>query len=164
MREDPQTDSSVDHTVLAALPILVPPLRDRPDDIPLLVWAIVEGRQSALGRRIERVPKRVMDALISYGWPGNVRELENVIERALIRSTGATLHVEEPFATTARPGADRLDRVERQHILRVLERCGWRIDGTGHAAAVLGLHPNTLRFRMQKLGISRPSRRPQPPP
>jgi len=93
-----------------------------------------------------------------------VRELQNVIERALILSTGATLHVEEPFTLTAPPDANRPDLVERQHILRVLERCGWWIDGTGHAAAVLGLHPNTLRFRMQKLGIKRPSRRPQPIP
>jgi len=100
-----------------------------------------------------------MDALVSYDWPGNVRELENVIERALILATGSTLHVEEPIAVAARPAAERLDAIERQHILRVLDRCGWRIHGQGNAAALLGLRPSTLRSRMQKLGIRRPARR-----
>jgi transcriptional regulator with GAF, ATPase, and Fis domain len=143
---------------LAVFPILVPPLRDRREDIPLLVWSIIERRQLDLGRHIERVPKRVMDALVSYGWPGNVRELENVIERALILSTGPTLQVEQPMAAASRPAADRLETVEREHIVRVLDRCGWRIDGRENAAMVLGLHPSTLRSRMQKLGISRPAR------
>ncbi len=146
---------------LGVFPILVPPLRERREDIALLIWAIIERRQTGLGRRIERVPTRTMDALTRYAWPGNVRELENVVERALILSTGATLRLEEPFsgvtsATTARRSADRLDHVEREHILRVLERCGWRIDGKGHAAEILGLQPSTLRSRMEKLGIRRP--------
>jgi transcriptional regulator with GAF, ATPase, and Fis domain len=147
---------------LNVFPIPVPPLRERREDVPLLVWAIVERRQVDLGRRIERVPKRVMDALVNYGWPGNVRELENVIERALILSPGSTLQLEEPLAATARPRADRLDEIEQEHILRVLERCGWRIDGEGNAAAVLALQPSTLRSRMHKLGIKRPPRAPQP--
>ncbi len=143
---------------VATFPIHVPPLRDRREDIPLLVWSIIERRQAALGRRIDTVPKRVMDALMRYDWPGNVRELENVIERALILSPGSTLRLAEPLTASTRPTPDRLDDIEREHILRMLERCGWRINGEGNAAAVLGLEPSTLRSRMQKLGIRRPTR------
>ena len=143
---------------VATFPIHVPPLRDRREDIPLLVWSIIERRQTALGRRIDTVPKRVMDALMHYGWPGNVRELQNVIERALILSPGPVLRLEESLAAPARPTPDRLDEIERKHILGMLDRCGWRINGDGNAAAVLGLEPSTLRSRMQKLGIRRPAR------
>jgi transcriptional regulator with GAF, ATPase, and Fis domain len=143
---------------VAIFPIHVPPLRDRREDIPLLVWSIIERRQAALGHRIDTVPKRVMDALMHYGWPGNVRELQNVIERALILSPGSALKLEEPLAASMRPTPDRLEEVEREHILRVLERCGWRINGEGNTAALLGLEPSTLRSRMQKLGIRRPAR------
>jgi transcriptional regulator of acetoin/glycerol metabolism len=99
-----------------------------------------------------------MDALRRYDWPGNVRELQNVVERALILSPGAALRLEEPLATQTRRAPDRLDQNEREHILRILERCRWRINGEGNAAAVLGLEPSTLRSRMQKLGIRRPAR------
>jgi len=143
---------------VATFPIQVPALRDRREDIPLLVWSIIERRQVALGRRIDTVPKRVMDALIHYSCPGNVRELQNVIERALILSPGPALRLEEPLAAPARPTPDRLDEIEREHIRRMLDRCGWRINGAGNAAAVLGLEPSTLRSRMQKLGIRRPTR------
>jgi formate hydrogenlyase transcriptional activator len=143
---------------VATFPIHVPPLRDRREDIPLLVWSIIERRQVALGHRIDTVPKRVMDTLMHYAWPGNVRELQNVIERALIVSPGSALRLAEPLAVPTRPTPDRLDEVERAHILRILERCGWRINGAGNAAAVLGLEPSTLRSRMQKLGIGRPAR------
>jgi len=147
---------------VATFPIHVPPLRDRRDDIPLLVWSMIERLQAALGHHVETVPKRVMDALMRYGWPGNVRELQNVIERALILSPGSALRLAEPLAASTRRTPDRLDEIEREHILRILERCGWRINGDGNAAAVLGLEPSTLRSRMQKLGIRRPSR-PQAP-
>jgi formate hydrogenlyase transcriptional activator len=143
---------------LGAFPIHVPSLRERREDIPLLVWSVIERRRLDLDRPVQRVPKRVMDALVSYAWPGNVRELENVIERALILSRGSALQMEEPLAVATRPAADRLDGIEREHILRVLERCGWRINGKGNAATVLGLEPSTLRSRMQKLGIRRPAR------
>ena len=148
---------------LSVFPIQVPPLRDRREDIPVLVWACINRRQSRLGRRIERVPKRAMEALMAYAWPGNVRELENVIERALILSTGSTLRLDETLGAavrgaTAQPALERLDDVERAHICRVLEGTSWKIDGKGHAAEKLGLHPNTLRSRMEKLGISRPAR------
>jgi transcriptional regulator with GAF, ATPase, and Fis domain len=148
---------------LSVFPIQVPPLRDRRQDIPLLVWAYINRRQAQLGRRIERVPERTMEALMAHAWPGNVRELENVIERALILSTGSTLRLEGPLGASARATAphhvpERLDDVERAHIRRLLEDSGWKIDGEGHAAEKLGLHPNTLRSRMKKLGIARPAR------
>jgi formate hydrogenlyase transcriptional activator len=146
---------------LGVFPILVPPLRERREDIPLLVWAIIERRQAELGRRVESVPQPVMDALASYAWPGNVRELQNVIERALILSPGPTLHLDEPFPAmdpeTSEVFAERADQVERDHLLRVLTRYGWKIEGPGHAAEALGLHPSTLRGRMHKLGIRRPA-------
>jgi formate hydrogenlyase transcriptional activator len=146
---------------LSVFPIFAPALRERREDISLLVWAIIERKQAKLGRHIDRVPKRVMDAFVSYSWPGNVRELENVVERALILSTGAALHLEEPLAA-ARPAVagDSLDQAARAHILYVLERCAWQINGPGHAAELLGLHPSTLRFRMRRLGIKRGSSQP----
>jgi transcriptional regulator with GAF, ATPase, and Fis domain len=148
---------------VAAFPVHVPPLRERREDIPLLVWSIIERRQVTLGRRIDTVPKRVMDRLMHYGWPGNVRELQNVIERALILSPGPTLQLEELPGAPTPPTPDRLDEIEREHILRILERCDWRINGEGNAAAVLGLEPSTLRSRMQKLGLRRPTRPHLPP-
>jgi transcriptional regulator with GAF, ATPase, and Fis domain len=150
---------------LNVFPIRLPPLRDRREDIPLLVWSIISRRQRALGRRITDVPKRAMQALTAYDWPGNVRELENVVERALVLSHGSTLQLEDPGGGGAWPAAAApaarapllaLDDVEREHIRSVLERCGWRVNGAGNAAEMLGLHPNTLRFRMKKLGIARP--------
>jgi len=149
---------------LGVFPVQVPPLRDRREDIPLPVWAYITRRQVQLRRRIERVPKRAMEALMGYAWPGNIRELENVIERALILSTGSALHVEE-MLTFASPctaehlAHERLDDVQRAPIRRVLEGCDWRIDGKGHAAEKLGLNPSTLRSWMERLGITRPARR-----
>jgi transcriptional regulator with GAF, ATPase, and Fis domain len=149
---------------LSVFPIVLPPLRDRLDDIPQLVWAFVTRLQRQLGRRIERVPRATMDALQQYDWPGNVRELQNAVERAMIRSTGEVLEMDETFAGARRRPAHRagdstLAAVERVHIAAVLDECRWRINGPGHAAERLGLHPNTLRFRMKKLGITRPVRR-----
>jgi transcriptional regulator with GAF, ATPase, and Fis domain len=148
---------------LSVFPIQVPPLRERREDIPILVWAFIDRRQTELGRHIERIPARAMAALRAYAWPGNVRELENVIERALILSTGSTLRLAETPGALGRgaagpPPSERLDDLERTHIRRVVEGCGWRIHGKGNAAEQLGLHPNTLRSRMQKLGITRPVR------
>ena len=150
---------------IAVFTIRIPPLRERRDDIPLLVWSIVNRRQPELDRRIERISKRTMDALQSYPWPGNVRELENVIERALILSRGPTLEVDELLAGGAagtgqpRHASDSFDAVAADHIVHVLERCNWKIDGSGNAAEVLGLHPNTLRSRMKRLGIARPGKK-----
>jgi len=152
---------------LCVYPIRLPSLRERPDDIPRLVWFFINRRQRELGRHITKVPQSVMDALQRCPWPGNVRELENVVERAMISSSGDTLHLDEPspagLAGSARASraaeSDNLDSVQCAHIESVLERCGWRINGTGNAAERLGVHPNTLRFRMKKLGVVCPEGR-----
>jgi len=147
---------------LTIFPIALPPLRDRREDIPQLVWFFINRHQRRMGRQIERVPRAAMDALQRYDWPGNLRELQNVIERAMIRSKGEVLEIDEGFGggrrREATPSGDRtLATVERAHIESVLDECDWRINGPGHAAEKLGLHPNTVRFRMKKLGIARPT-------
>ena len=146
---------------LSVFPIRLPSLRERREDIPALVWFIIRKRQRAMERWIKDVPATVMDALQAHTWPGNVRELENVIERALIHSPGGTLRLlDEGFEMPAsRVPADggTLSAVEKTHIQRILRECHWRINGLGNAAERLGLHPNTLRFRMRKLGIVRGS-------
>jgi formate hydrogenlyase transcriptional activator len=149
---------------LTVFPIALPPLRDRFEDIPELVWFFITRHQRRMGRHITRVPRAAMEALQRYDWPGNLRELQNVIERAMIRSTGDVLEIDEVFGggrrrATGRAGERTLADVERAHIEAVLDECGWRINGTGHAAEKLGLKPNTLRFRMKRLGITRPGRR-----
>jgi formate hydrogenlyase transcriptional activator len=150
---------------LSVFPIEVPPLRDRREDIPLLVWHFIQARQRALGRMIRKIPKTAMGALQAYDWPGNVRELQNVIERAMILSEGSVLRVEERLGPTPerdagerRRASEALRDTERVHIEQVLERCRWTIEGRGQAAERLGLNPSTLRNRMRKLGITRPAR------
>jgi formate hydrogenlyase transcriptional activator len=142
--------------------ITLPPLRARRDDIPDLVWSLIKLHQHNLARHVTTVPEDVMDALVRYDWPGNVRELENVIERALIRTIGETLRLDYPLrATSAAAGNNHdqtLDGVQRQHIEKVLRECGGRINGADNAAVRLGLHPNTLRFRIKKLGVVVPGR------
>jgi formate hydrogenlyase transcriptional activator len=142
---------------LSVFPIHVPSLRERRQDIPPLVWFFIHSHQRELGRRVTKVPSHVMTALVNHDWPGNVRELENVVERALIRSPGDTLQLEPSFGEKPRERAmavgGTLDEVQRAHIEQTLRQCGWRINGSGNAAERLGLHPNTLRFRMKKLGI-----------
>jgi transcriptional regulator with GAF, ATPase, and Fis domain len=143
---------------LSVFPIRLPPLRERREDIPALVWSIIRKRERATHRTIRRVSDAVMEQLQRRNWPGNVRELENVIERALIHTTGDTLTLleENLEVDTATPeDATSLSAVERTHIQQVLRACNWRINGVGNAAERLGLHPNTLRFRMKKLGIVR---------
>ena len=152
---------------LRVFPIELPPLRARKEDIPLLVWHFLERLARTIGKQIDRVPAATMDRLIAYDWPGNIRELRNVLERALVLSPGPVLRLEElgesPKAAvpapTARRGARALEDVEREHILRTLEACDWRVKGQGNAAAQLKLHPNTLQSRMKKLGIRRPAPR-----
>ncbi len=147
---------------LTVFPIRLPPLRERPEDIPTLVWFFIHQRQRSLHRQIKKVPAAVMTGLKGYSWPGNVRELENVVERAMIRSTADTLFLDEglgPFARRENGARGHtLEAVERKHIEDVLQRCSWRINGPGNAAEQLAIHPNTLRFRMKKLGILRPGR------
>jgi formate hydrogenlyase transcriptional activator len=154
---------------LSVVPITLPPLRARREDIPLLVWACVTRRQGVLRKRITEIPDPIMQTLQAYDWPGNIRELENVVERALIRSGGPILQLDDVLspgdpATAAGPvGGRRLEVVERGHLLEVLAECQWRINGPGNAAERLGLNPSTLRFRMRKLGIVRPGRRKEGP-
>ena len=146
---------------LRVVPIEVPPLRDRREDIPLLVWHYVRRHQIGVHKTIRRIPNRISKALADYGWPGNVRELANVIERAVILSDGETLVVDEAFVREQAPSAidaesDDLQAVERAHIVETLDKCGWKVKGRGNTAERLGLNPSTLRARMKKLGIQRP--------
>ena len=149
---------------LSVFPIELPPLRERCDDIALLVWYFITKCQRKLGKNVTEVPRKIMDTLTAYTWPGNVRELENVIERAVILTSGPTLRVDESFVagvTPVRPMATAgktLDDVERAYILQIIEECSGRIKGSMNAAARLGLNPSTLRSRMKKLGIDRPRR------
>ena len=153
---------------LSVFPIHLPALRERTEDIPALVWFFIHRHQRELERRITKVPQAVMSALQQHAWPGNIRELENVVERAMIRTTGDTLRLDDAAGTATRPltssGDDSLDAIQRLHIERILRECGWRINGTGNAAERLGVHPNTLRFRMQKLGVVCPGGRLRRPP
>lgn len=146
---------------LNVFPITIPPLRQRAEDIPLLVKHFIAKFNKKIGKRIESVSKETMNAFQDYGWPGNVRELESVIERAVITSQGTALQVLDKFDTFRKPGevagqeVKALVELEHDHILQVLKQTGWRIEGKQGAALLLGLNPSTLRARMRKYGISR---------
>ena len=146
---------------LNVFPITIPPLRQRKEDIPLLVNHFVTKFNHKIGKRIETISKETLNALQEYHWPGNVRELESVIERAVITSQGSALQVLDRF-DTFRKTADQagqdvkpLVELEHDHILQVLQKTGWRIEGKNGAAGLLGLNPSTLRARMRKYGIVR---------
>ncbi len=143
---------------LNVFPITLPPLRERREDIPLLVWAFVQEFCQSMGRSIKNIQKKTMELFQSYSWPGNVRELRNVIEKAMILSTRSTLAIDRLGAEF--PPEDHnetLEDVERNHILRVLESTGWRVSGKSGASRILDLKESTLRSRMLKLGIKRPA-------
>ncbi len=143
---------------LNVFPIRVPALRERVDDIPLLVWHFVDEFSKAFGKRIETIAKNNMEALQRYTWPGNIRELRNVVERAMITAPGPRLTIPVPETSPAASGRSvRLIDVERTHIRRVLESTRWRIRGVGGAAEQLGLKPTTLETRLAKLGLKRPA-------
>jgi PAS domain S-box-containing protein len=162
---------------LSVFPISVPPLRERKEDIPLLVNAFVGRENKRLGKQIESVPRETMEALQNYPWPGNVRELQSVITRAAIVTRGEKLQLAERLlqrtdeaslraettdsaaapSFSAGSGFLTLNELERHYISSVLEKTGWRVSGEGGAAEILGLNPNTLRSRLEKLGIRRPS-------
>jgi len=142
---------------LAVVPVTVPPLRERPEDIVLLVRAIVDEVGRKMGRRIEAIDEGSLAALRRYPWPGNVRELRNVVERAIILGGESTLWIELPEHRAKAINASlTLEDMERHHIVQILDRTGWRVRGTEGAAKVLGLPPSTLETRMAKLGIRRP--------
>jgi formate hydrogenlyase transcriptional activator len=165
---------------LNVVPLRVPALRDRVTDLPLLVTFFVQKCAKKIGKRIASVSQEAMRRLTGYPWPGNIRELQNVIERAVILSSGDTLVLVDelraaPATTAARPvggqiknieispapapkGGGSLDDVERHHIESVLNQSNWMIEGERGAARILDMNPSTLRSRMQKLGIKRPSR------
>jgi formate hydrogenlyase transcriptional activator len=147
---------------LNVFPIVVPPLRERAEDIPLLVRYFAQKHARRMDRRIETIPAEEMEALTRYHWPGNVRELENLIERAVILSRGPALHVPLPEDRLSgeSPAASpvTLEAAERDHILRALRGTNWVIAGPNGAAARLGMKRTTLQSRMAKLGISRPGR------
>jgi len=142
---------------LNVFPIRVPPLRDRVEDIPLLVWRFVDEFAKAFGKRVDTIPRENMAALQRYSWPGNIRELRNVVERAMIVSTGPRLTITVPMMQgAAGKRSTRIVDVEREHVFSVLESTSWRIRGSGGAAERLGLRPTTLETRMAKLGLVRP--------
>ncbi len=142
---------------LNVFPIRVPPLRERVEDIPLLVWRFVEEFSKAFGKRIESIPKDNMSMLQRYPWPGNVRELRNLVERAVIGASGPRLSVALPAGSSERHSVRLID-VEREHVRSVLDSTGWRIRGVGGAAERLGLKATTLETRMAKLGLQRARR------
>ncbi|GAB6096806.1 hypothetical protein JCM14469_30590 [Desulfatiferula olefinivorans] len=140
-------------------PITMPPLRDRTEDIPLLVDYYVRRIAKRLGKSIGIIPAGVMQDLKAYHWPGNIRELENVLERAVINSSGPKLHLADnlniPFSSL-KNDHKTLEAIERDHILRVLEQTRWKVSGKNSASEILGLNRSTLRARMRKLHIDRP--------
>jgi PAS domain S-box-containing protein len=143
---------------LNVFPITIPPLRQRKVDIPLMVQAFVERYARKLGKEITSIPDATLKALQDYLWPGNVRELESIIERAVILCPGPVLELAETLVPPSQLSSSMrtLEEAERNQILKILSETRWRIEGKDGAAAILGLHPSTLRARMHKLGILRP--------
>jgi formate hydrogenlyase transcriptional activator len=148
---------------LNVFPVRVPPLRERQEDIPLLVRHFVQQFARRMGKVVDTIPAETMNALIRYHWPGNIRELQNLVERAIILSSGPVLKV--PLndlhalpvapATTAGRKIETLEESERRHILEALDAADWVISGRKGAANALGLKRSTLQARMEKLGIRR---------
>ncbi|MDP3481416.1 MAG: sigma 54-interacting transcriptional regulator [Desulfoprunum sp.] len=145
---------------LNIFPITMPPLRERLDDIPLLVDFYVKKISKRLGKAIEFIPETVMEALKEYNWPGNIRELENVLERAVINSSGPKLRLVDELKKSLKDVSSTspmtMEAVERDHILRVLEQTNWKVSGKNSASEILGLDRSTLRARMSKLNIEKP--------
>jgi formate hydrogenlyase transcriptional activator len=143
---------------LNVFPIRLPSLRERVEDIPLLVWRYVTEFSATFGKKIETITSQTMAALQRYPWPGNVRELRNVVERAMIKSRGGELPIELPRPVLSSINrSERLVDVETEHMRQVLDITRWRIRGANGAADRLGLRPTTLESRMAKLGLRRPT-------
>lgn len=143
---------------LNVVPITIPPLRERREDVEPLVWSVIRELSAGMGSRIESISQADMDRLRDYAWPGNVRELHNVVERAMIGARGPILKIRPPVRPTTAPSTEiaTLDDMQRSHIRAALENTDWRIRGENGAARILGLKPSTLESRMVKLGIKRP--------
>ena len=142
---------------LNVFPITMPPLRERMEDIPALVWAFVKEFEKTMAKRIESISRKSMQALQRYPWPGNVRELRNVIEQAMIICQGTILHIRIPnFQESIKSVELKLEDVVRNHIVQVLENSGWRVKGKNGAAEILGIKPTTLYSKISRLGIKRP--------
>jgi transcriptional regulator with GAF, ATPase, and Fis domain len=141
---------------LNVFPISVTPLRNRKEDIPLLMEYYLKYYSEKLNKPIKTIPKKIIKRMMEYSWPGNVRELENVIERAIITSETISLNIES-FPTDERSIDDNLplEELERSHIIKTLEKTYWKISGPGGAAEILKMNPETLRSKMRKLGIKR---------
>jgi len=144
---------------LNVFPITMPPLRDRIEDIPLLVEYYIQKIAKRMGKDTPVIPQNVMNTLENYHWPGNIRELENVLERAVINSSGPKLHLvddlNKPFAYSSK-SLKTLEAMERDYIVRILEQTHWKVSGNNSAAQILGLNRSTLRARMRKLDIKKP--------
>ena len=144
---------------LNVFPITVPPLRDRKEDIPVLIEHFVRRFSQKVGKKISSISPGSLRILQDYAWPGNVRELANVLERAVINTNGAVLrivdHFEKPQVDALTQSDKTLEEMEKEYIIRILDSTGWRIDGHRGAAKILGLNPSTLRTRMTKLGIQK---------
>jgi PAS domain S-box-containing protein len=143
---------------LNVFPITIPPLRKRKEDLPELINYFIERKSKEYNKNIEQISKADLQRLMEYGWPGNVRELKNVIERSVIASEGKTIKLDWFFnrKTEKIEGTETLEQIERDHIVKIMNECQWRINGEQGAAEKLNMHPNTLRSRMKKLGLSRP--------
>jgi formate hydrogenlyase transcriptional activator len=144
---------------LNVFPIIVPPLRDRSEDIPSLVEHFVKKFAQKVDRKISSIPPATMRVLSEYTWPGNVRELANVIERAVINTDDSVLRIVDNFERTNEeqqiPADKTLEEIEKEYIVRILTSTNWQLDGPRGAARILGLNPSTLRARMNKLGIQK---------
>ena len=144
---------------LNVFPIVIPPLRERTEDIPMLVWAFVRRFENKMGKRFDSISKKCMENLIHYSWPGNVRELKNIVERSMILCKGKKLEMRLPKeAFFEKPTIMSLKDIEREHILSVLRNTDWRISGKGSAGELLGLKRTTLQSKMKKLDIRKPSK------
>jgi formate hydrogenlyase transcriptional activator len=147
---------------LNVFPVTVPPLRDRREDIPLLVRYFSNKYARRMGKHIESIPKETMDALSRYAWPGNIRELQNLMERATLLSNGSSLRVPlgeilNDTGHSAASGENALEQAEREQIIRALHESNWVVGGAHGAATRLGLKRTSLAYKMQRLGISRPA-------
>lgn len=145
---------------LNVVPVLVLPLRERKSDIPLLVNYFITQYSKKLGKNIRRISVKSHDKLLRYNWPGNIRELQNVLERNIVLSKGSTLHIEDQFIDNIELQDNvnlmRLENIERNHIVKILEKTNWKVHGEQGAASILDINPSTLRARMRKLGVTRP--------